>query len=465
MKRIFRLRFASALLIGLISCGHLGTAAAADTTLPEPPSTSDKPASEKPAGDKSTSDKSTGDETIDKPNRDPAAKEDASPAKAEKKPDPIRIAGVFESIQPFEIKPDTERTKSWEIKKIVKHGATITRGQNVVVFDSKDIDETIQRSEVDLRLAKLSLDDAEFDFGQFQKTQELDRQAAKRDRDSAKQAHDNFVQVDRDRQVLTAQFSLKSSQASLENAQEELNQLQQMYLEDDLTEESEEIVLKRAKQAVESAQFRLDGTKISSDRSLSQSIPRAIETQEYALAKSELAYQKAIRNLNSERQRREIEIQRKRDDFRKQQDKHDELKQERKRVAITSPIDGVVVHGALTRGKVSDKPSLLETGTKVTGQQVVATIVNPDKLQIRVSLDEDKLDVAKVGQPCKITSDAYPGFKASGKVRSVSLVPYAGSKFDAVVQFKMPADAPAIMPTMTCHLDFEAKTKDTDKDE
>ena len=52
-----------------------------------------------------------------------------------------------------------------------------------------------------------------------------------------------------------------------------------MYKEDDLTEASEEIVLKRARQAVENAQFRLEGVEISTERSITQSLPNTVANQ------------------------------------------------------------------------------------------------------------------------------------------------------------------------------------------
>ena len=102
----------------------------------------------------------------------------------------------------------------------------------------------------------------------FKAGQVLDKAAAERALKLAKQAFDNYQQVDRDRSVANANFSLKSAEASLANAMEELKQLEQMYKEDELTEESEEIVLKRAQQAVESAEFRFEGTKVQTERTL-----------------------------------------------------------------------------------------------------------------------------------------------------------------------------------------------------
>ncbi len=393
-----------------------------------------------------------------------AADEPESASDQKSKTKNVKISGVFEAINSAEISPDTEHFTSLEIKRIVPHGTKIGKGKNVVVFETEEIDKQIKEAETELRLSKLTLDDDEYAYRQFLETQKLDKEAAVRARKHAQQDYDNFVQVDRDRQIKSAEFNLKSSQASLDNAKEELEQLEQMYKEDDLTEESEEIVLKRAKQSVEFAEYRLEGTVIQSDRAVKQDVPRSQAQQDDSLARAELTYQKAIQNLASARQRREIEINRKRDKYKDQKEKVDQQKEERKRVALASSMDGIVLHGKLTRGKLSDKPSVLEEGTKVTAKQVLATVVSPDKLQIRVDIEEKDLHVVVAGTKCKVTTKAFPEFEAAGTVKSVSLVPYAGTKYDGLVTFRQSKEDPAIMPTMTCELAFEVANGDDEQE-
>ncbi|MGI9471883.1 MAG: HlyD family efflux transporter periplasmic adaptor subunit [Rubripirellula sp.] len=368
------------------------------------------------------------------------------------KPNTVKIGGVIEAVNAKQVSADTEQVTSLTVERIIAHGTKVKSGQNLVWFETEDLDDKVKAAEIDLRLSKLTMEDDEFKHEQFLKSQKLDREAAQRARKSAQQDYDNFVKEDRDRSVKSAEFSLKSSQASLENALEELKQLQQMYDEDDLTEESEEIVLKRAKRTVESAQFRLEGTEVSTKRSIAQGIPRSVAQQDDALARAELAYQQSMRDLKSADTRKAIEIQRKRDAFKKAEEKFAELKQERQKIVLTSPIDGIALHGKLTRGKLSEKPSLLAEGSKVTPSQVLVTVVSPNALQIRVDLEEKNLPIVTKGSSCTVRLKAIPGFETKGTVKSVSAVPYAGTKYDCIVTFR--AGKQAVMPTMTCELEF-----------
>lgn len=391
------------------------------------------------------------------------AAEEESKSASDDAPTSVKITGVIEAVHYHEISASTEQLEAFEIKRIIPHGTQVQKGQNLVWFDTVDIDKKVKEAETDLRLAKLALEDEEFAHQQFLETQALDREAAEKARTYAQQDYDNYRQFDRERDRLAVEFNLKMSRDALEGVMEELAQLEQMYQEDDLTEQSEEIVLKRAKRDVESAQYRLDGTEIASQRTLDQAIPRTEAQSEETLARAELAYKKSIRELSSTQLRREIEINRARDLFKEQEKKLAELKKERKQSVLTSPSDGIVVHGQLNRGKLGDKPSDLKPASKVTPQQIVVTVVDPSKLQIRVDLDEKNLADVGIGKKCKVTIPAFADFVAGGKVKSVSRIPYAGTKYDCVIAILPTKDLPAILPTMTCELEFVVQDNEEQK--
>lgn len=377
-----------------------------------------------------------------------------TPSPAEDEPSSIQANGVFEAIQATSVSANTDELNALEIEKIVPHGARVKQGQVIVWFKTETLDKKISKAQTDLTLARLTLDEAEIDHSIAMATNKLDLASAERTFAAARQAHDNYVRVDHDRSIASAQFSLKSSEASLQNAMEELKQLEQMYKEDELTEESEEIVLKRAKRAVESAQFRLEGTRTATDRSLRQSIPRAARAADDTFARAELAWKKSRHALDAARRRAEIEIVRKREDFSKQEKALATMQKERKGLVIKAPHDGILYHGTLTRGRMSEKASTLSKGSAVTGNQKLATIVNPSRQQIRVDLTEANRASVRVGRICQIKSTAY-GLTFKGKLTAVADIPYANNRFDAVVSVE--GDASKVAPGTSASLSISGE--------
>lgn len=384
-----------------------------------------------------------------------------SPARADEgdgKPEPaaktIKVNGVLEAVRSLEIVTDTEHLGALKVKRLVEHGVEVSKGQSLVWFETEDVEKKIRDAEIALRLSRLSLEAAEFAAEQASAKEALERGQAERTLAKARRAYDNFVSVDRERQLAAAEFDVVNARASLENATEEFEQLEQMYKEDDLTEESEEIVLKRAKQAVKNAQFRLEGVEIATERSITQTIPNSVADQEDTLALAEMAHEKAMRDLESARQRREIELRKTREAFHDEEEKLAELKAERKQVVVTSPIDGILLHGKLARGRIGDKPSQLEAGSSVAPTQVVMTVVDPRRLQVRVDLEQKQLASIKAGDTCTVTVDGVPEFEVAGEVASVGSVPYAGTKYDCVVKLKGLKRGSDLKPLMSCSLKF-----------
>ena len=385
---------------------------------------------------------------------------EAKPAAAAKTVD---VTGLVEAVRAHEIIADTEQVGSLKIKRLLDHGVEVSEGQSLVWFETEDIDKKIQDTKTALRLSQLSLEAAEFAHEQAVAKDALERGKTERTLKDAQQAFENFMSVDRERQIASAEFDVINARASLENATEEFEQLEKMYKEDDLTEESEEIVLKRAKQAVESAQFRLEGVEVASERAIMQRIPISVADQEDALALAEMTHEKAMRDFATAAERREIEINKTRDAFHDEEEKLGELIEERQRAVLASPSDGIVLHGPLSRGRISDKPSQLAVGSSVAGNQVVMTVVDTRRLQVRADLNETQLSSIHEGDLCTVSFPGVPGLEAKGEVKSVGLVPYAGSKYDCVVKLLGVKKATELKPLMSCTLVFELES-DVDDD-
>lgn len=378
-------------------------------------------------------------------------------AKPEAAASVTKVSGAFAAKHASEVSAGTKHVKSLTINRMVPHGTLVKQGQPIVWFETEGPEQQLSEAESNLRLAEIAIRESEFAFEQFQETQSLDKANAERTYKHAKQDFDNFAQTDRERQALSAEFDLKSSRASLENVFEELQQLEKMYKEDELTEESEEIVLKRAKQAVEYAQFRLQGSEITTNRTLTQTILRTQAQQEDALARQQLAFDKAIRALEFDRQRRDIELDKAKQKLEQQKAELKELREDRKHLVLQAPEDGIVYHGKLTRGRVGDAPSKLAEGSTVTHQDVIVTLVRSQPLVIHLELQEKDLGKIKVGSKGTVLPTAFPDRKLAGTVTSLSYVPLANNKFDGVMTVKLGKHEPAVTPGMSCSVEFEAE--------
>ena len=83
-----------------------------------------------------------------------------------------------------------------------------------------------------------------------------------------------FVDMERPFALKAIDFSLKMAKEQLEYEEEELHQLEKMYKADDITEETEQIVLKRARDTVDRAKFMVQATQFMHDQAIKFAVPR-----------------------------------------------------------------------------------------------------------------------------------------------------------------------------------------------
>ena len=379
------------------------------------------------------------------------------------KPIAFEVSGTVESIKQQSITAGTQQFKSLKIDAIVEHGARVEPDMSIIRFEPEAYEKKLAQSERDLQLAEIAFEDEVFANNQATQQMELDRQAADRDWDSAKEAFANYMEVDRERSIKSAEFNLKQSLATLMNAKEELDQLEQMYKEDDLTEESEEIVLKRAQQAVESAQFRHESASIQAKRTIEQEVPKTTERQKETLQRAEHNYQKTIRALEINQQRRRIELDKKQATLDEQRQNHEELVNDKALLEIHPSFAGILVYGELQRGKLSDKPPQLQVGSTVNSDQVLFTIMNPNELQLRLIIPEANLSQVKVGDQCTASFTSIPNQTFPAKVKTISRVPFASTQYDCVVSLADSILPKGLLPLMSCKVAFPEKPKLTAK--
>ena len=108
----------------------------------------------------------------------------------------------------------------------------------------------------------------------MEKTLKMDFEDADRSDREAKEDFKRYNEIDRPMTIKSAEFMVKYYNFNLDYEKDELDQLEKMYKADDLTEETEEIVLKRQRNSVEFAEFSLENAKLNSDEMLNIRLPR-----------------------------------------------------------------------------------------------------------------------------------------------------------------------------------------------
>ena len=428
-----------------------------------------KKADDKSDANKSDKDaaKSSDDDKEKKPAEEKSAKEE-KPAE-EKKPEThkvetkdlkieVEVEGVFVAKETEEVDLRPEVWSSFKVEEAVPHGKRVRKGEVLVKFDDKDIEEAIEEKAMQLQLGEVALMAAEEEFPRLQKSVEMAYESAERNRDEAAEEYDRFEKTMRDMSEKLANYYLKSAEQDLDNAREELTQLEKMYEADELTEETEEIVLRRQKFMVKQAEFFMEYSKINHEYTMSVSIPRREQLLTDAVEVSKLSFERAkmAKSLGLNKERYELDALR--EARARSVESNAKLLADRGLMTLKAPADGIVYYGRAVNGRwieVSSMESKLIPHGTVTPNSVVMTIVKDRPMYVETSIGEKDLPTVESGQSTTVVPTSDDEVELAGKVDKVADVPGGGNKFAVQVVLKGDKAPDWLMPGMTAKAKIE----------
>lgn len=171
--------------------------------------------------------------------------------------------------------------KSWtqfEITHLAEHGASIKKGDVLIAFDSEDLLQSIADHKQAIERREHELAAARRELAELRDAAEERLAQSRRAADQAAKDHQYQLDTRQAVEIESARQTIRNAENRLRNAKEELIQLERMYAEDDLVEETEEIILSRAREAVEAAEVYLRYETVSQTRRIETTLPRQVES-------------------------------------------------------------------------------------------------------------------------------------------------------------------------------------------
>ena len=262
---------------------------------------------------------------------------------------------LFSTILPTVAMPlriEAEALPSFTIKSITPHGSRVKAGELLIEFDTEAIDRKIDDNRKAIDSATLTLGQTEVELKALKESTPLRLDATKR---AARNAADDlayFNNVSRKIKEQRAEEALKRYQHALDGEREELRQLEKMYKADDLTEETEEIILKRQQHSVSAAEFALKVEELDHKRTLETDIPRESEELIATAKSTALSLLKAESELPRQISLKEIEVATAQTSFARQKEDFAKLTADRKLIEpIKATSDGWFYHGVIEDGR------------------------------------------------------------------------------------------------------------------
>ncbi len=255
---------------------------------------------------------------------------------------------------------------------------------------------------------------------------------------------------------------MKFAHENLAYEKEELAQLEKMYKADDLTEETEKIVLKRQRDAVERAEWSVHVAEIEHEKYLKTDLPRQDRQMDENFQRRTLQWNKNRIELPQNLNKARLELERAKIQRARSEDKLAKMQADREAMIVKAPADGTVYYGRCQRGKFNEAPALAEAlrqGGAIQPNQVFMTVVESGPLFVRAAVPEDQLHKVSKGVEGTAAPTGYPDSKWDAAVEEVSAVPVSPGSFDARLSVSPEKPARQIVPGMTCKIKLTPYSK------
>lgn len=251
------------------------------------------------------------------------------------------------------LKLDPKAWTDFKIVQLADHGSVVAKGDVLIRFDSEDIAKKLVDARSALETGTLALAQAELDAKVLQETAPNKLETARRAAEIAKEENTYFTQTRRKATEESAAMALKRSEQMLSNQREELKQLTKMYEADDITEDTEEIILVRQQDAVASAEFALRMEILDHKRTIAVTLPREAKTLADSERDTSISQKKAEIEIPRSIELNKLALESLKTANQRAKQELAELEADRLQFEFKAPADGTFYHGPIENGRWS----------------------------------------------------------------------------------------------------------------
>ena len=312
---------------------------------------------------------------------------------------------------------------------IMPQGSSVKKGESVAQADFRILDNSIEDYERAIKSKNLEVLKLRYALDQQKERSALALQKYQTALTRTEEDQKDFLEKRKARMLAEEEERVNKALRHMSYKQEELNQLTKMYKDDQVAEETEEIILKRLKNELGESEFAVQGAKLVAELAKLRNIHRLGEDYATAVKEKQMDLEQARKQADFDLEQKKIALTEAEVSLRRLQNKYNELKADREMASFKAPENGILLYG----GYVAEK---LKPGGKLGAFDKIATIVPPDSELIVQATLPDSTATPKVGETVviKITNMQIPGV-----ITEASPIPGADGKRRIIITPKVPA--------------------------
>lgn len=330
---------------------------------------------------------------------------------------------------------------------VAEHGSWVEKGQPIARLDRRSLERQLRDAELSVENAKAELDMARERAHMQRESTEWGLHRKELALDRAHQELESWVEFELGQAETQKMLSAMYREHGLEDALDELRQLEAMYTDDELTDATEEIVLKRQRRNLKRSQMSAQLQEAQADHSAATQWERTGMQREMAVREAEMELEHAELNARMSLHSTERGLEKSERSLRDAQRRLKDLQGDAKQLELRAPERGMLLHGS-----IEDAGSKRHhMGGQLSARQAAFTVYQPGAYELRMKLSATEKGKVNNGQNVSVAVDGSE-LKLTGQLM-VDAFPGPGGYAARVV---LDGDQAQLVPGATASVSFRA---------
>ena len=308
---------------------------------------------------------------------------------------------------------------------LVPEGSTVKKGDKLVEFEKKPLQELLQTKTTELEGAKREIVVKDEALTIQRSTAKAAVAAAETKRIDAKSALEVYRNLEGPKKLNELETAINDARGKLTTAQKTLADAQkkledQLFVEDDQRKGVEKEVA-AAKEQAESLKKLVDTQVMQQKIFRRYDYPQSIRTKDAALDNSILEVEKARVQASSEVHQKEEEVAKQRDTITRLTREIADLNEQIDKCTLTAPLAGMVLYGDPNNPNPwYNGETQIRVGMDWYGSNTLMTIPDLSAFEVTIAIGEEYRGKLKPNCPAQITLHAIPGLSIKGELKTIS---------------------------------------------
>ncbi|MHC5038158.1 MAG: efflux RND transporter periplasmic adaptor subunit [Planctomycetota bacterium] len=330
---------------------------------------------------------------------------------------PIAETGTLKAMNSTRIRSRARR----EVKIIflAKEGAKVKKGDELVKFETTEIDRQIDSDKQALEAAKAKLEAAKTDLEIKRTDWEGEIAKAELAVEEAVKSMEKYQEGELPLKEKENKIKLEEAETNLKRAKEKLEQMPELLKQGFVTPdrvEQKKIEVKKAEIAYESAKSELE-------LFAKYTKPMELEKKSNAIAQARVALASAKKRIRVKSRQKETEVSTLEISLKKLQVNLEKLLEEKSKMEIKAPTDGLVIYGSRHNWGGGDE---IKVGAKVWRHQTIITLPDLSRMQVDIRVHEMDIERIRKGMEVAVTVESAGSKSFTGKITKIAELANAG---------------------------------------